>query len=203
MTNPEPVSLSISGLPAGVKATISPDNGLPKFLSLIHISDYYNARPGIYSFNVTGKSASSSQTIQMGLRISKFNGFYIDSYRIGKNTFNRLHDASMNMDVIHIHISIFDQAPVNGDLYCYFPGSFPVVDGNYDLPISDKSYPQSASMYINWINSSAESFTPDGLTIKQAKLSVRGGKMALKIPRITLVSASGKTHEFAANIFEK
>lgn len=194
----EPVTLSVSGLPKGFNVKIFPDYGVPDFLSTLLIIDSNNVAPGIYPFSIVGKSATSNEVFDAALHVSKFNGFYAENTRFEKSSFKRLEDTKNNMSSIEIHAS----APYISTLSCWLPGTLKLPDGKYSFFIKDDTNPYFDGLYLVWEGPNAEVFKPDSNQIAFAFLSVNGGKISLKIPRITLVSNAGNSVVFAANVFE-
>ena len=62
-------SLSVSGLPAGVKATLSPT--LTGTISTLTVPTSKNTRPGTYILTVTGKYGTMARTATATLIVAK------------------------------------------------------------------------------------------------------------------------------------
>ncbi|MBI4258737.1 MAG: hypothetical protein HY619_07265 [Thaumarchaeota archaeon] len=62
MGSAEPVSLSISGLPAGASAVFTPRSGTPTFSSTLTIATSSTTQPGAYPLTITGVSGSLTRT---------------------------------------------------------------------------------------------------------------------------------------------
>jgi len=69
-TAPASVTLSLSGLPAGVSYTFTPSSGVPTFNSTLHITTSAETPTGTYVLNITAASGgvTRSTTVQLVIK---------------------------------------------------------------------------------------------------------------------------------------
>jgi hypothetical protein len=75
---PQPVTLTASGQPAGVTASLNPTTGTPTFTSILTIVVSDTASSGTYSLSVTGSGGGQTHSSTIMLTVSKAADFRID-----------------------------------------------------------------------------------------------------------------------------
>jgi len=72
------VSLTVSGQPSGVTASLNPTSGTPTFSSTLTIAASSTASPGTYTLNIGGSGGGQSHSASLVLTISQAPDFRID-----------------------------------------------------------------------------------------------------------------------------
>ena len=72
------VSLTVSGAPVGVSASLNRTSGKPKFKSILSISTTQSVAPGQYTLTITGTDGTTSHTTTFTLTIGQAPDFRID-----------------------------------------------------------------------------------------------------------------------------
>lgn len=75
----EPVTITVSGLPVGINADISPVSDSPGFTATVVFNQTRLLNPGTYTVQVTGTSSSYTHTNSVSLTAPAFNGFIVNN----------------------------------------------------------------------------------------------------------------------------
>jgi hypothetical protein len=80
-----PVSLRITGAPAGVTWTFSPSGGYPTFSSTLIFYASTSASPGVYPITVTASGGQANQTVSISLTVAASKRVFVTSQSFNGN----------------------------------------------------------------------------------------------------------------------
>lgn len=180
----EPVTLSVSGLPAGVAADIRPVSGTPDFISSITFNQTSaTVAAGNYPIKITGTSATYTKSYDLKLTVAAFNGFTANgeifiAYGVTRFTGSGYSSLSVNTPQTASGIT---------NLSATIAGNWPATDGIYTYPVGPAPSSTTIAVTHNIFSGNFRS-TANGAT---ATVTISGGKVAIKASGIVTTSANG------------
>jgi hypothetical protein len=186
----ERVTLSVTGVPAGVTAIITPENGTPDFDAIITFDITGDPTGGTYPIRIVGNTASHIKSYDLNLTVPPFNGFTVNGVRYRASYVQRSLSG----------VYIYSNGPNGGNLSCSSPDPFPDTDGVYTYQL-EESAGSTNSMQLSYSLSSSV-YLLSGVPGKTATVTIAGGKMSLSIPTVTLFSSTGDQKELSVSASE-
>lgn len=183
----EPVTLSVTDLPAGVSADIQPASGTPAFASSITFTRTGNAAAGTFPIHIVGTSSSYTKSYDLNIIVPTMNGFVVDNMAFSAANVSRYTGGTPPYLFSDVIVNSTDNG--GGTFNASLSQAFPSTDGTYTYKIGGYSSNSmnlnfSSSLLGNYVNNSADS----SLT---ATLVISGGKLHLTIPNIKLNNTGG------------
>jgi hypothetical protein len=197
---PEQTTLSVSNLPATLRAQFSQETGRPPFSTIIKFQEQNGIlQEGYYSFTLNAKSPTFTASRKLTVHAGPWSGYIVDGSR------NR---TTMERSKNTIELSNVDNDPsvlpnehtivtigLTGD-------GFPTSDGVYTYTVGGSrantnvsiSYRYSASAY-------PAQTTIDRVESNQLKLTVAGGKYHVQVDDV-LLTASGSSKTISIDASE-
>lgn len=174
----QPVTLTVTGLPAGVTADIQPASGTPAFSSAITFSQG-TAAAGTYPIHIVGTSSSFTKSYDLNLVVPALNGFIFDGKSYSRSSLAHSVNSFPPYVAATILISSFD----NGGAYLQadLSQAWPTADGTYTYHIGGIA---DDALHLDFSNSAAStSYDTNNITdtTKTATLKIAGGKYTLQI----------------------
>src|ERR1044072_9453047 len=90
----EPVTITVTNLPGGITADITPASGTPSFSSSITFKQSGNATAGTYPIHIVGTSASYSKSYDLNLTVPSLNGFVLGGTTYRTSSLQRVTNRS-------------------------------------------------------------------------------------------------------------
>jgi len=184
----EPVTITVTGLPAGLSADVQPASGTPAFGAAITFSRTANTAGGTYPIHIVGTSASYTKSYDLNIVVPQLNGFMADGKAYGGSM---SHPTGGFPPYVYSDIVITSTDNGSGYFDASISEDFPATDGTYTYKIGGRS---NNSMNLNFSgNSSTTYFNNQDDSTLTATLTISGGKFSLTIPSIKLYAMSGGT----------
>ena len=191
----EQVTLSVTNLPAGMSAAISPVAGTPAFSSTITFTQTGSTPAGTYVIKIVGTSASYTKSYDVNLIVSAINGFLFDG-----NLYNAT-SASGTVSNANIIFSAQSTDFGGGNLICYIyqGNNNSLSDGTYTYHIDGTNNFTLDKMRVSFVGA-AGSFDLKTNTVETATLKKIGTKISISFPQITLDGGSAGQKTISANV---
>lgn len=183
----ERVVLSVSGLPSGAMARISPSAGTPPFNATITFSQSGPTTPGIYPIHIKGSGTTYFKTYDLSLVVPGFNGFIFDDRRFTKSSMS--HNTQTSGSGSFSSITIDSEDDSGATVSAYIGGAWPTQEGNHTYKIGGSgSDGMDVSVTLTGGDTYNSSSTGEGN--KTATIIVSGGKFTLMMSNIQVSKGS-------------
>jgi len=171
----EQITLSVTGLPAGIQAAITPASGTPDFSSTVTFTMNGSVTAGTYPVKIVGSNASASfsKSYDLNIIVPALNGWSIDNLVYRQS--NMTHGSFSGFGYVTITSSD------NGGslLTASMNGLFPTADGTYTYKLVELP---SASDEIGISTIGGGDYTFTGNDNHTGTLKITGGKYSLNFP---------------------
>jgi hypothetical protein len=184
----QPVTITVTGLPAGMSADIQPASGTPAFASAITFSRTGNVVAGTYPIQIVGTSSSYTKSYDLNVVVPALNGFMIDGKTYGAA--NMTHRTVGSSPYYYSNIVVTSTDNGGGTFDASISDVLPSTDGTYTYKIGGYS---SNSMSLSFSDNSSSGYYDNNYNDSSvsATLIISGGKYSLSIPSIKLYSGGG------------
>jgi hypothetical protein len=170
----EPVTLSVTGLPAGVTTNIQPPSGTANFTSVITFIGSAGLTAGSYPIKIIGTAASYTKSYDVNLVVPAFNGYKFNGLEFHTKTlgWNAITGGRTMAAVVP-----YEQPGSGGhSVECVIFGSWPTADGTYTYQTAT-SLPTTNGIMQLAVSAYSTYFVADpGQTIT---VKVAGGKFGI------------------------
>lgn len=183
----QPVTLTVTGLPAGATADIQPASGTPAFSSAITFSQG-TAAAGTYPIHIVGTSSSFTKSYDLNLVVPALNGFVFDGKSYSRSTLMHTVNSFPPYVIASILISSFDNG--GGYLQADLGQAWPTTDGTYTYHIGGMANNAlNLAFSSNGTSASYDSYDIADTT-KTATLKIAAGKFTLQVNDAILGNSS-------------
>ena len=193
----ERVVVSVTGLPAGITATIDPNSGTPSFSSTITFNQGSNATPGTYPVHVVGTSSSYTRSYDLNIKVPTLNGWVVDgmSYHLFNLSTNTIGTSAVLTALSYDNNTAYLNASIKG--------TFPTADGSYVYHLyASSDVNKNMAVVFSPMSSSGDS-NNSGADMHDAILTVSAGKYSLSFPSTEFVNTtSGAKKMITADMHE-
>lgn len=174
------VTLSVTDLPAGIKAVISPASGAPEFTSLIGFSNDFTTPPGNYPAVLTGTTAEGTKVrYTFNLQVPDSQYYTLGSARFIPDIAGKVLIAT-GQYYIQAYSSVFN----TGVVVFFYGNKLPDSTGIYRIVAQPAKPDEVRVTSYSGINT----YRATGKEGKYAIVNVQGEKISFSVPAIEVQS---------------